>query len=79
MPWWTAWLWRQLANGWKTSRPVNRPIQRLPRLVGTNEPWAQSWKTMKVRRRKPEVGIASASTSQGWSPTSRYMTTIRAM
>ena len=28
VPWWTAWLWRQLANGWKTSSPVNRPTQR---------------------------------------------------
>ena len=33
--------------------------------LGRNEPWVQSWKTMKVRSRKPEVGIASARTSQG--------------
>ena len=32
VPWWTAWLWRQLANGWKTSRPVNRPSQRFAAL-----------------------------------------------
>ena len=40
MPWWTAWLWRQLPNGWKTSRPVKpaepevRPLGRQERAVG---------------------------------------------
>ena len=32
MPWWTAWLWRQLAYGWKTSRPVIRPTQTVAAL-----------------------------------------------
>ncbi len=41
-----------------------RPIHWLPRRLGTNEPWVQSWKTMKVRSRKPEAGIARARVIQ---------------
>ncbi len=76
MPWWTAWLWRQFANGWKTSRPVKRPSQRFARLVGRNEPWAQSWKTMKVRSRKPAAGIARARVSQTETSRPRYIATV---
>ena len=58
LPWWTAWLWRQFAKGWKTSSPVNLPTHRFARLLGRKEPWAQSWKTMNVRSRKPAAGIS---------------------
>ncbi len=52
-------------------------------LEAKNEPWPQSWKTMKVRSAKPEAGTAIASISQNdWSSahtitghSSRYGTT----
>ena len=45
---------------------------------GRNEPWAQSWKTMKVRRRKPAAGIARARVIQTETSRQRYIATVRA-
>jgi hypothetical protein len=53
-----------LAKHWKTSSPKNRPPQVLARFEWKSEPCVQSWKRMKVRSRKPAVGIESARTSQ---------------
>ena len=78
VPWWTAWLCPQLANGWKTSRPANRPTHLFPRFVGMNEPWVQSWKTMKVRSRKPAAGIARARVIQTETSSEAYISTVRA-
>jgi hypothetical protein len=67
-----------LAKGWKTSRPANRPTQRFARRFGRKEPWAQSWKTMKVRSRKPAAGTARARVIQTETWRLRYMATVRA-
>ena len=76
MPWWTAWSKRQFSNGCQTSSAVNRPTQRLARLLGRNEPWPQSWKTMNVRSRKPAVGSSRPSVSQIESPQVAYMSAV---
>ena len=55
---------RQFSNGWSTSRPQKMPSQLFAFRDGRNEPCVQSWKRMKVRSRKPAVGMVSARTSQ---------------
>ena len=57
---------------------MNLPSHRFPRFVGRNEPWAQSWKTMKVRSRNPAAGIARARVTQGEISMLRYIATVSA-
>ena len=61
-----------------TSMPTATPKRLFHFREGRNEPWVQSWKRMKLRSRKPDAGIATASTSQYETSSSLYITTISA-
>ncbi len=69
LPWWTAWSWRQLANGCQTRIAVNRPHHLLARFEAQKDPWPQSWKTMNVRNKKPAAGMPRAriTSTETWS------------
>ncbi len=54
---------------------MTRPNHVFQRRDGRNEPWVQSWKTMKVRTRNPPAGMDSARTRRYETSSSEYIAT----